>query len=142
MDDAEGTWRVLVENLNMMASTLTAQVRSIAQGGIFLLLPDDSLTMIVTTAVANGDLTRKIEVEADGEILELKTTINLMVERLQEFSTEVIRVAREVGSEGRLGGQAKMSDLQGVWSELTSATNEMAKNLTQVCFTRGCCSAC
>ena len=115
VDNAEGTWSILVQNLNSMASTLTAQVRSIAQ---------------VTTAVANGDLTKKIDVQANGEILELKTTINEMVDGLAVFSTEVIRVAREVGSEGRLGGQAEISDLQGVWSEMTSNVNILASNLT------------
>ena len=89
-----GAWKALTDNVNFMAHNLTSQVRNIAQ---------------VTTAVANGDLSRKIDVDARGEILELKTTINTMVDRLSAFASEVTRVAREVGTEGKLGGQAEVS---------------------------------
>src|SRR5258707_4894519 len=98
-----------------MAGNLTGQVRSIAQ---------------VTTAVANGDLSKKIDVDARGEILELKTTINTMVGQLSAFADEVTRVAREVGTEGRLGGQARARDVSGVWKDLTDNVNGMASNLT------------
>ncbi|BFZ60649.1 histidine kinase osmosensor [Saitoella coloradoensis] len=113
--DVEGTWRELTDNVNVMALNLTNQVRSIAQ---------------VTTAVAKGDLSRKIEVHAQGEIAELKTTINNMVGKLREFSDEVTRVAREVGTEGRLGGQAEIRGVEGCWRELTDNVNVMASNLT------------
>ncbi|HEX3780206.1 MAG TPA: HAMP domain-containing protein [Pseudonocardiaceae bacterium] len=111
-----GTWKDLTDNVNFMADNLTSQVRSIAQ---------------VTTAVARGDLTRKIDVDARGEILELKTTINTMVDQLSSFAAEVTRVAREVGSEGRLGGQAEVEGVSGTWKRLTENVNELAGNLTR-----------
>ncbi|MEV6105934.1 HAMP domain-containing protein [Streptomyces sp. NPDC051940] len=110
-----GTWKDLTESVNYMASNLTNQVRNIAQ---------------VTTAVANGDLTKKIDVAAQGEILELKNTINTMVTQLSAFGDEVTRVAREVGTEGRLGGQARVPGVSGVWMGLTESVNLMANNLT------------
>ncbi|MFE1377473.1 HAMP domain-containing protein [Streptomyces sp. NPDC058740] len=111
-----GTWKDLTDNVNSMASNLTGQVRNIAQ---------------VTTAVANGDLSKKIDVDARGEILELKTTINTMVDQLSSFAAEVTRVAREVGSEGRLGGQAEVEGVSGTWKRLTENVNELAGNLTR-----------
>ncbi|MFF4650849.1 HAMP domain-containing protein [Streptomyces sp. NPDC001380] len=111
-----GTWKDLTDNVNFMANNLTSQVRNIAQ---------------VTTAVARGDLTRKIDVDARGEILELKTTINTMVDQLSSFAAEVTRVAREVGSEGRLGGQAEVEGVSGTWKRLTENVNELAGNLTR-----------
>ncbi|MFI6181298.1 response regulator, partial [Nonomuraea sp. NPDC051191] len=111
-----GTWKDLTDNVNSMADNLTNQVRSIAQ---------------VTTAVARGDLTRKIDVDARGEILELKTTINTMVDQLSSFAAEVTRVAREVGREGRLGGQAEVEGVSGTWKRLTENVNELAANLTR-----------
>ncbi|HEU5353509.1 MAG TPA: HAMP domain-containing protein, partial [Actinocrinis sp.] len=111
-----GTWKDLTDNVNVMANNLTSQVRSIAQ---------------VTTAVAQGDLTKKIDVDARGEILELKTTINTMVDQLSSFAAEVTRVAREVGSEGRLGGQAEVEGVSGTWKRLTENVNELAGNLTR-----------
>jgi HAMP domain-containing protein/signal transduction histidine kinase/CheY-like chemotaxis protein len=110
-----GTWKDLTESVNSMASNLTNQVRNIAQ---------------VTTAVAKGDLTTKITVDARGEILELKNTINTMVDQLSSFAAEVTRVAREVGTDGRLGGQAEVKEVAGVWKELTDSVNSMAGNLT------------
>ncbi|MEW2395963.1 HAMP domain-containing protein [Streptomyces sp. NPDC046862] len=110
-----GVWRDLTDNVNYMADNLTSQVRNIAQ---------------VTTAVANGDLSKKIDVDARGEILELKTAINTMVDTLSSFSSEVTRVAREVGSEGRLGGQARVEGVYGTWKRLTTNVNELASNLT------------
>ncbi|MGW7381808.1 HAMP domain-containing protein [Streptomyces sp. NPDC054794] len=110
-----GTWKDLTDSVNSMANNLTGQVRNIAQ---------------VTTAVAQGDLTRKIDVDARGEILELKTTINTMVDQLSSFAAEVTRVAREVGSEGRLGGQAEVEGVSGTWKRLTENVNELADNLT------------
>ncbi len=110
-----GVWKDLTDNVNGMAGNLTGQVRNIAQ---------------VTTAVANGDLTKKIDVDARGEILELKTTINTMVDQLSGFADEVTRVAREVGTEGRLGGQAQVRGVSGVWKDLTDNVNGMAGNLT------------
>src|SRR5205085_1262331 len=110
-----GTWKDLTDHVNSMASNLTAQVRNIAE---------------VTTAVARGDLSRKITVDVSGEILELKNTINTMVEQLNGFAAEVTRVAREVGTEGKLGGQAEVSGVSGVWEELTDNVNAMATNLT------------
>ncbi len=110
-----GTWRDLTDSVNFMAGTLTAQVRNIAE---------------VTTAVARGDLTRTITVEARGEILELKSTVNTMVDQLSSFADEVTRVAREVGTEGRLGGQADVHDVSGTWKDLTENVNMMAANLT------------
>src|SRR2546422_999254 len=110
-----GTWRDLTESVNSMASNLTNQVRNIAG---------------VTTAVAKGDLSTKITVDAQGEILELKNTINIMVDQLNAFASEVTRVAREVGTEGKLGGQAVVKDVGGVWKDLTDSVNWMAGNLT------------
>ena len=110
-----GTWKDLTESVNSMASNLTNQVRNIAG---------------VTTAVATGDLTTKITVDARGEILELKNTINTMVDQLSSFAAEVTRVAREVGTEGRLGGQAEVKGIAGVWKDLTDSVNSMAGNLT------------
>ncbi|MCP2340621.1 HAMP domain-containing protein [Actinomadura rupiterrae] len=112
---ASGMWKDLTDNVNAMANNLTYQVRNIAQ---------------VTTAVANGDLTKKIDVDAQGEILELKTTINTMVDTLSAFSSEVTRVAREVGSRGELGGQAQVPGASGVWKDLTDNVNLLASNLT------------
>jgi HAMP domain-containing protein/signal transduction histidine kinase/CheY-like chemotaxis protein len=111
----EGLWKDLTDSVNKMASNLTAQVRNIAE---------------VTTAVANGDLSRKIEVNVKGEILELKNTINTMVDQLRAFASEVTRVAREVGSEGKLGGQAHVPGVGGTWKDLTDSVNQMAGNLT------------
>ncbi|KAF9181861.1 hypothetical protein BGZ51_005141 [Haplosporangium sp. Z 767] len=113
--DVSGTWKELTDNVNTMASNLTTQVRSIAE---------------VTTAVACGDLSKKIDVQAQGEISELKLTVNSMVEQLRTFAAEVTRVAREVGTEGRLGGQAEVEDVGGTWKELTENVNTMAANLT------------
>ncbi|MFH1653124.1 MAG: HAMP domain-containing protein [Pseudomonadota bacterium] len=110
-----GTWKELTNNVNMLAGNLTVQVRNIAQ---------------VTTAVANGDLSQKITVEAKGEIFELKNTINKMVDSLNVFASEVTRVAGEVGTEGKLGGQAKVPGVAGAWKELTDNVNAMASNLT------------
>jgi signal transduction histidine kinase/HAMP domain-containing protein len=112
---AAGLWRDLTDNVNRMASNLTAQVRNIAE---------------VSTAVARGDLSKKITVDAKGEILELKNTINTMVDQLNSFAGEVTRVAREVGTEGRLGGQADVRGVSGVWKDLTDNVNFMASNLT------------
>ncbi|HEX7072293.1 MAG TPA: HAMP domain-containing protein, partial [Rhodothermales bacterium] len=110
-----GTWKDLTDNVNSMASNLTTQVRAIAE---------------VTTAVANGDLSKKISVSAKGEILELKNTINTMVDQLSSFASEVTRVAREVGTEGALGGQAEVKGVSGTWKDLTDNVNFMASNLT------------
>ncbi|MFE4020721.1 HAMP domain-containing protein, partial [Streptomyces sp. NPDC059101] len=110
-----GVWKELTDNVNFMALNLTSQVRNIAQ---------------VTTAVANGDLTKKIDVDARGEILELKDTVNTMVKQLRAFADEVTRVAREVGTEGRLGGRAQVHGVSGVWKNLTDNVNSMADNLT------------
>ncbi|NQX45481.1 HAMP domain-containing protein [Paenibacillus tritici] len=110
-----GTWRDLTESVNYMASNLTNQVRNIA---------------VVTTAVANGDLSKKITADVQGEILELKNTINTMVDQLSMFSSEVTRVAREVGTDGKLGGQAQVKGVGGTWRDLTEGVNNMARNLT------------
>jgi signal transduction histidine kinase/DNA-binding response OmpR family regulator/HAMP domain-containing protein len=110
-----GVWKDLTDNVNFMAGNLTSQVRNIAE---------------VTTAVANGDLSKKITVDVRGEILELKKTVNLMVDQLNAFANEVTRVAREVGTEGKLGGQAQVKGVGGVWKELTENVNTMASNLT------------
>src|ERR671927_7426 len=110
-----GTWKDLTESVNFMAGNLTSQVRNIAE---------------VTTAVAAGDLSKKITVDVKGEILELKNTINTMVDQLRSFAAEVTRVAREVGTEGRLGGQAEVRGVSGVWKDLTDNVNFMAGNLT------------
>jgi len=110
-----GTWKDLTDSVNFMAGNLTAQVRNIAE---------------VATAIANGDLSRKITVDVRGEILQLKETMNTMVEQLRSFAAEVTRVAREVGSEGRLGGQANVPGVAGTWKDLTDSVNAMAGNLT------------
>jgi CheY-like chemotaxis protein/signal transduction histidine kinase/HAMP domain-containing protein len=110
-----GTWKDLTDNVNYMASNLTAQVRNIAE---------------VTTAVANGDLSKKITVDVKGEILELKNTVNIMVDQLRSFASEVTRVAREVGTLGKLGGQADVKGVSGTWKDLTDNVNYMAGNLT------------
>src|SRR5436189_2936639 len=110
-----GTWKDLTDNVNLMASNLTSQVRHIAA---------------VTTAVANGDLAKKITVDVRGELLELKDTINTMVDQLRSFASEVTRVAREVGTEGKLGGQADVRGVAGTWKDLTDSVNSMASNLT------------
>ena len=112
---ASGTWKDLTDNVNFMASNLTGQVRNIAE---------------VTTAVARGDLSKKITVDVKGEILELKNTINVMVDQLSSFASEVTRVAREVGTEGKLGGQARVPGAAGTWKDLTDNVNFMAANLT------------
>src|SRR5439155_808466 len=110
-----GTRKGVAEGVNSMASNLTGQVRNIAD---------------VATAIANGDLSRKIMVDVKGEILELKNTINTMVDQLNAFASEVTRVAREVGTEGKLGGQAAVPGVAGIWKELTDNVNVMAANLT------------
>jgi signal transduction histidine kinase/HAMP domain-containing protein/ActR/RegA family two-component response regulator len=110
-----GTWRDLTDNVNNMASNLTSQVRNIA---------------LVTTAVAQGDLSQKITVDAQGEILDLKSTVNTMVDQLSSFAAEVTRVAREVGTEGKLGGQARVAGVSGTWRHLTENVNQLAGNLT------------
>jgi HAMP domain-containing protein len=119
-----GTWKDLTDSVNSMASNLTAQVRNIAE---------------VTTAVARGDLSRKITVDVKGEILELKNTINTMVDQLNSFAGEVTRVAREVGTEGKLGGQALVPGVAGTWKDLTDNVNFMASNLTSRCATSPRC---
>jgi HAMP domain-containing protein len=111
-----GTWKDLTDNVNLLAANLTTQVRNIAE---------------VTTAVARGDLSRKITVDVKGEILELKNTINTMVDQLNAFAAEVTRVAREVGTEGLLGGQAQVPGVAGTWKDLTDNVNVMAANLTE-----------
>jgi HAMP domain-containing protein/signal transduction histidine kinase/DNA-binding response OmpR family regulator len=113
--DVAGTWKDLTDSVNFMAGNLTAQVRNIAE---------------VTTAVANGDLSKKITVDVKGEILELKNTVNTMVDQLSSFASEVTRVAREVGTEGKLGGQADVRGVAGTWKDLTDSVNSMAGNLT------------
>jgi len=110
-----GVWKDLTDSVNQMAGNLTAQVRNIAE---------------VTTAVAKGDLSKKITVDVQGEILELKNTINTMVDQLNSFSSEVTRVAREVGTDGKLGGQAEVKGVAGTWKDLTHSVNQMASNLT------------
>src|SRR5206468_1981370 len=110
-----GTWKDLTDNVNSMAGNLTGQVRNKAQGA---------------SAVANGDLSKKITVDVKGEILELKNTINTMVDQLNSFASEVTRVAREVGTEGKLGGQAQVMGVAGTWKDLTDNVNFMAGNLT------------
>src|SRR5262249_45879043 len=110
-----GTWKDLTDNVNFMANNLTNQVRNIAE---------------VTTAVARGDLSKKITVDVKGEILELKKTINAMVDQPSILATEVTRVAREVGTEGKLGGQAIVRGVAGTWKDLTDNVNSMASNLT------------
>ena len=110
-----GTWKDLTDNVNFMASNLTGQVRNIAE---------------VATAIAGGDLSKKITVNVSGEILQLKETINTMVDQLNAFAREVTRVAREVGTDGRLGGQANVLGVAGTWKDLTESVNSMASNLT------------
>src|SRR5207249_721142 len=110
-----GTWKDLTDSVNFMAGNLTSQVRNIAE---------------VSTAIARGDLSKKITVDARGEILELKNTINTMVDQLSSFASEFTRVAREVGTEGRLGGQAEVEGVGGTWKDLTDSVNFMAWNLT------------
>src|SRR6202042_618825 len=110
-----GTWKDLTDNVNSMAGNLTGQVRNIAE---------------VATAIARGDLSRKITVDVKGEILQLKEAINTMVDQLNAFAAEVTRVAREVGTEGKLGGQAEVQGVSGVWKDLTDNVNSMASNLT------------
>src|SRR6202043_904705 len=110
-----GTWKDLTDNVNAMAGNLTAQVRDIAR---------------VATAIANGDLAQKITVDVKGEILQLKETINKMVDQLNAFAAEVTRVAKEVGTEGKLGGQAKVLGVAGTWKGLTDNVNAMAGSLT------------
>src|SRR5205807_827148 len=110
-----GVWKDLTDNVNFMAGNLTSQVRNIAE---------------VTTAVQQGDLSRKITVDVQGEVLELKNTINPMVDQLNGFALEVTRVAREVGTEGKLGGQAEVQGVAGIWKDLTDNVNTMASNLT------------
>ena len=109
-----GTWKDLTDNVNFMASNLTGQVRNIAE---------------VSTAIANGDLSRKITVDVRGEILQLKETLNTMVDQLNAFASEVTRVAREVGTDGKLGGQAQVPGVAGTWKDLTDSVNSMATNL-------------
>src|SRR6187397_2958412 len=115
VEGVAGTWKDLTDNVNLMADNLTGQVRNIAE---------------VTTAVARGDLSKKITVDVKGEILELKNTINTMVDQLNAFSSEVTRVAREVGTDGKLGGQAGVPGVAGTWKDLTDSVNQMASNLT------------
>src|SRR5213595_2282420 len=110
-----GTWKDLTDNVNSMAGNLTGQVRNIAE---------------VSTAIASGDLSRKITADVKGEILQLKETINTMVDQLRSFASEVTRVAREVGTEGKLGGQAVVPGVAGTWKDLTASVNSMAANLT------------
>src|SRR5207253_1621485 len=112
---ASGVWRDLTDNVNSMATNLTDQVRNIAE---------------VTTAVAKGDLSKQVTVDVQGEFLELKNTINVMVDQLNSFAGEVTRVAREVGTEGKLGGQAEVKGVAGVWKDLTDSVNQLAANLT------------
>src|SRR5207247_1122488 len=115
VEGVSGTWKDLTDSVNFMARNLTGQVRNIAN---------------VTTAVARGDLSKKITVDVKGEILALKDTINTMVDQLSSFASEVTRVAREVGSEGKLGGQADVKGVAGTWKDLTDNVNMMAGNLT------------
>ncbi len=120
VEGVSGTWKDLTDSVNSMAGNLTGQVRNIAE---------------VTTAVARGDLTKKITVDVQGEILELKNTVNTMVDQLSSFAAEVTRVAREVGTEGELGGQAEVPGVDGTWKDLTDNVNLMASNLTCSCAT-------
>ena len=115
VQDLSGEWKDLVDDVNLLAGNLTAQVRNIA---------------LVAIAIANGDLSQKITVETTGEILELKTAVNATVDQLRSFAAEVIRVAREVGNEGKLGTQADVRGVSGIWQELTDGVNRLAGNLT------------
>src|SRR5258706_434538 len=117
-----GVWKDLTDNVNLMANNLTGQVRNIAD---------------VTTAVANGDLSRKITADARGEILDLKNTINTMVDQLNAFASEVTRVAREVGTDGKLGGQAEGRGGAGTWKDVTDSVNSMASNLDRKSVEKG-----
>src|SRR5207237_318370 len=110
-----GTWKDLTDNVNFMASNLTVQLRNVSK---------------VATAIANGDLTQKVTVDVRGEILQSKNVINTMVDQLSSFAAEVTRVAREVGTEGKLGGQADVKGVAGTWKDLTDSVNSMAGNLT------------
>ena len=112
MKGVSGTWKDLTDSVNQMASNLTGQVRNIAD---------------VTTAVANGDLSKKVTVDVKGEVLELKNTVNTMVDQLSRFADEVTRVAREVGTDGKLGGQAQVKGVSGVWKDLTENVNTLAE---------------
>src|SRR5205085_238448 len=114
--EVTGTWKDLTDSVNFMAGNLTDQVRNIAE---------------VATAIATGDLSKKITVDVRGEILQLKETINTMVDQLRSFAGEVTRVAREVGTEGKLGGQAQVPGVAGTWKDLTDTVNVMAANLTE-----------
>src|SRR5436189_297973 len=111
----DGTWKDLTDNVNLLAGNLTVQLRDVSK---------------VATAIANGDLSQKITVDVSGEILQLKSTTNPMVDQLNAFAAEVTRVAREVGTEGRLGGQAQVQGVAGTWKDLTDSVNFMASNLT------------
>src|SRR5205807_730009 len=115
VEGVAGTWKDLTDSVNFMASNLTGQVRNIAD---------------VTKAVARGNLSRKVTVDVKGEILELKNTVNTMVDQLSSFAAEVTRAAREAGTEGRLGGQAVVTGVAGTWKDLTDNVNSMALNLT------------
>src|SRR3989441_6625484 len=110
-----GTWKDLTDNVNLMASNLTVQLRDVSK---------------VSTAIATGDLTQKVTVDVRGEILQIKNVINTMVDQLSSFASEVTRVAREVGTEGKLGGQAEVQGVAGAWKDLTDTVNPMASNLT------------
>ena len=120
VEGVAGTWKDLTDNVNAMANNLTGQVRNIAE---------------VTIAVANGDLSKKITADVRGEILEVKETINTMVDQLRSFAAEVSRVAREVGSEGKLGGQAQVSEVTGVWKDLTGASTRWPRTSPRRCAT-------
>src|SRR6185503_18328700 len=115
VDGVAGTWKGLTDNVNSMAGNLTVQLRDVSK---------------VATAIANGDLTQKITVDVQGEILQIKDVINTMVDQLGSFASEVTRVAREVGTEGKLGGQAEVKGVAGTWKDLTDNVNAMAANLT------------
>ena len=115
MRGVAGTWKDLTDNVNQLAGNLTVQLRDVSK---------------VATAIASGDLTQKITVEAQGEILQIKNVINTMVDQLDSFASEVTRVAREVGTEGKLGGQAEVRGVAGTWKDLTDNVNSMAGNLT------------
>src|SRR5262249_19097047 len=115
VEGVAGTWKDLTDWVNIMASNLTVQLRDVSK---------------VTTAIAMGDLTRKIHVDVGGEILQIKDVINTMVDQLSSFADEVTRVAREVGTEGKLGGQAQVKGVAGTWKDLTDSVNFMAGNLT------------
>src|SRR5438045_1873621 len=115
VEGVAGTWKDLTDSVNSMASNLTVQLRDVSKGA---------------TAIATGDLTQKITVDVRGEILQIKDVINIMVDQLSSFASEVTRVAREVGTEGKLGGQADVRGVAGTWKDLTDSVNFMASNLT------------